>query len=122
MKNKLSILKLIMVYRNDNMVLEYIHMTLDSMSKYIYIVNQQCNYINVYQNRIAADEFRSVIMDLDKQRRTCHNSVINGIKKINSLCRKNNIPEFYDGNENDRIAIGDFCMNIVANTFKNRKK
>lgn len=120
-KSKESIFKLVLIYKQDDMVLDYIHDVLNEMGKYVDIINKQENYINVYKNSVSPEELRSAIITMDKQRRIIHNCVISGVTKINSLCKENKIPLFYNGDE-DRTAIGDFAMSIVKNNFDNRRK
>jgi hypothetical protein len=49
------------------------------------------------------------ILKLDKQRNDTHNILISNVKIINRLCKKNNLPLIYGGNEEERIEVADFA-------------
>ena len=61
------------------------------------------------------------ILKLDKQRNDTHNILISNVKIINRLCKKNNLPLIYDGNEEERIEVADFAQKVVDELFSTRR-
>lgn len=120
--DKEAITKLVMIYKNDDLVLDYLKLTLESFTEYIHIINQQEVTTTVDKYRLSKEELLANIKILDMHRRMCHNTIISGIKRINLLCRENSLPLFYEGDELDRVAIADFVMGVVTETFKNRRR
>lgn len=120
--NKTSITKLVLIYKDDDLMLDFLKETLDGFSKYVDIINQQENITIVDKYRLSKEDLMERIKILDMHRRMVHNIIITGVQRINLLCRENNIDIFYDGDENDRVQIAEFAMRVVEETFNNRKK
>lgn len=122
MTHKEIITKLIIANKDDSLMLEFIKDTLDACGKYIDIINQQDTLTTVYKHTLSREDLLSKVQLLDQHRRMVHNIIITGIKRINFMCKENNLPPFYSGNENDRVAIGNFAMVIVAASFNSRRQ
>lgn len=120
--NKSAITQLVLVYRDDDLMLDFLKDTLDAFCKYIDIINQQENTVIIDKNRLSDEDLFERIKILDQHRRMVHNIIMTGIKRINILCRENNIETFYNGNEDDRVEIAEFAMKVIIKTFKNRKR
>lgn len=103
-------------------LLKLIRDTLAEMDDYVCVVNEMERIINILRFRMDPEEYRIKIQELDTKRRITHNSVISGIKMMNRICRKINIPIVYDGDESDRYAIADFAGTISKEFFAKRKR
>lgn len=120
MFDKAIITKLILIYKDDTLALEFIKDTLNAFSKYVHLINKQENVAMIDKYSLSREDLLYSIKTLDDHRRMVHNLIISGVKRINLLCRENNLDLFYPGDVNDRVAVGDFAFKIVESTFKNR--
>lgn len=117
--DKSAIIKLVLKYKDDDIVLDYLKLTLDSFGEYIDIINKQENLAIISKYQLSAEDYKAQIVTLDRHRRMCHNTIISGIKRINLLCKENDMPLFFDGDEEDRVEIANFVLAVVTETFKN---
>lgn len=120
--SKSVITQLVMAVKDDELALDFIKEVLDSCGKYIDIINQQEVVITVDKYRLTQEDLLYKIKTLDEHRSMVHNIIISGIRRINLLCRENELDPFFSGDVEDRVAVGEFAMEIVADSFKNRKK
>lgn len=92
-----------------------------SASNYIRKVNVLEIGIMVGRYDKGGDEYKKYIEKLDKQRSSAHNTLKVNVKIINRLCRNNNLPVIYEGNEEDGEAIEEFAKDVVDEFFGARK-
>ena len=120
--DKSAIIKLVMKYKGDKDTLEQRQLVLESVGEDIDIINKEEDMNIVNKDRLSKEDYLDKVKILDTHRRMCHNTIISGIKRINWMCKENNIPLFYNGDETDRVQIAEFVMKVVEQTFKDRKK
>lgn len=122
MNSKVVMIKLVNEFKNDELVLEMIRETLNSCSMYVHVINRQEITVSVEKYVLPRNELNDKIDNLDNLRKLTHDSIISGFKAINRLCIKCNLEKFYKGNEDDRVEVAEFAMEIVKSSFDNRKR
>ena len=103
---------------------ECLHMMedlIESASDYVRRVNVLEIGLMVGKYNKEGAEYREYIEKLDKQRSNAHNALINNVKIINRLCRKNNLQPIYQGNEEERVEIAEFAQQVVEELFSTRR-
>lgn len=120
--SKTSIIELVLRYKDDKDLLEFLSLVLNSFGEYVDIINKEENATIVDKYRMSREDYMDELKILDTHRRMCHNTIIHGIKRINLMCKEAGIPNFYNGDEEDRVQISEFVIKVIDETFKNRKK
>lgn len=67
------------------------------------------------------EEYREYVQRLDKSRSSAHNNLISNVKIVNRLCRSNNVPVIFEGNEEMRIEIAEFALELSVELFSSRR-
>ena len=62
-------------------------------------------------------EYTKYMEKFDKMKNDAHNILISNIKVINRLCKKNNLPLIYEGNEERKIEVSEFAQKVVDELF-----
>ena len=106
---------------NDSECLELIEDLISSASDYVRRVNVLEIGLMVGKYNKEGSEYREYIEKLDKLRSSAHNALITNVKIINRLCRNNNLPPIYDGNEEARIQVAEFAKQVVEELFSTRR-
>lgn len=107
---------------DDSDCLDMINDLVESAADYIKRVNiLEAGLITA---RINCDpsEYRNIIERLDKMRSAVHNDLIINVKAVNRLCRAHNIPLLFEGNEEERIEIAEFALNLSNEIFNTRRR
>lgn len=120
MINMNSLNKIIFKYKSDSDMLFMIHDTLNSMKQYVSIITDEDILVTTRKWNMSKEELRYEVERLDKLRRTYHNEVIHGVAFLNRICKMMNIELFYDGDIEDRAAVGETAFQFVEHTFNNR--
>lgn len=120
--SKTSIIELVLRYKDDKDLLEFLSLVLNSFGEYVDIINKEENATIADKYRMSREDYMDELKILDTHRRMCHNTIIHGIKRINLMCKEAGIPNFYNGDEEDRVQISEFVIKVIDETFKNRKK
>lgn len=106
---------------DDRECLDLMEDLISSASDYVRRVNVLEIGLMVGKYNKEGSEYREYIEKLDKLRSNAHNSVITNVKIINRLCRKNDLPMIYQGNEEDRIEVAEFAQQVVEELFSTRR-
>lgn len=109
------------IFSKDELANELVKQTFDDMGYYVDVVNRM-EHMGMARFRMEHEEYVELVTDLDMKRRTCHNTIISGVKTINRMLKEINQDILYKGDEDDRYAIADFACEVVNEVFKNRKK
>jgi hypothetical protein len=105
----------------DRECLELMEDLISSASNYVRRVNVLEIGLMVGKYNKEGAEYREYIEKLDRQRSNAHNSLITNVKIINRICRNNNLPLIYNGNEEERVEVAEFAQNVVDELFSTRK-
>ena len=106
---------------NDKECLELMEDLISSASDYVRRVNVLEIGLMVGKYNKEGDEYREYIEKLDKLRSSAHNALITNVKIINRLCKNNDLPLIYSGNEEDRIKVAEFAKQVVEELFTTRR-
>lgn len=105
----------------DSECLDMMEELIESASDYVRRVNVLEIGVMVGKYNKEGNEYREYVGKLDKQRSKAHNALISNVKIINRLCRNNNLPLIYEGNEEDRIEVAEFAQKVVDELFSTRR-
>lgn len=106
---------------DDADCLDLMEELISSASDYIGRVNALEIGLMVGKYTKEGAEYREYVEKLDRQRSNAHNVLISNVKTINRLCRKNNLPLIFQGNEEERIEIAEFAQKVVDELFNSRR-
>lgn len=106
---------------NDRECLELMEDLISSASDYVRRVNVLEIGLMVGKYSKEGSEYREYIEKLDKLRSSAHNALITNVKIINRLCKNNDLPLIYSGNEEDRIQVAEFAKQVVEELFSTRR-
>lgn len=101
-------------------MLDIISSDLRSACNYVESVYNMEYSIPIVRMRYEGQDMIDHIEALDSGRRHAHERAMMGVKRLNRFSRMFNLPDFYVGDENDRNAVGDFCMVLVKELFDGR--
>lgn len=90
---------------------------IESASHYVRRVNVLEIGIMVGKYNKEDDEYKKYIEKLDKQKSNAHNDLILNVKTINNICRNNNLPLIYEGDEENRIELAEFAQKVIDELF-----
>jgi carboxylesterase type B len=105
----------------DSECLDMMEDLIESASDYVRRVNVLEIGLMVGKYNKEGAEYREYIERLDKQRSNAHNDLISNVKIINRLCRKNDLPLIYQGNEEERVEVAEFAQQVVEELFNTRR-
>lgn len=106
---------------NDRECLDLMEDLISSASDYVRRVNVLEIGLMVGKYNKDDSEYREYIEKLDKLRSGAHNALITNVKIINRLCKNNDLPLIYKGNEEDRIQVAEFAKQVVEELFSTRR-
>ena len=106
---------------NDRECLDLMEDLISSASDYVRRVNVLEIGLMVGKYNKEGSEYREYIEKLDKLRSSAHNALITNVKIINRLCKNNDLPPIYIGNEEDRIQVAEFAKQVVEELFTTRR-
>lgn len=70
--------------------------------------------------RLEPKDYQALIVQLDRNRKMAHDTVIADIRLVNRLCGVYSVPPVYEG-EDSRIAHAEFAAAVAGEYFKDRK-
>lgn len=112
-------LEILKTKNNDD--LEMLEDAENDFSYYVKTVTDMENGISIAKFRLEGEEHRNYIKNLDNQRRSAHNAAIVSVKILNKFCNLYNADPIFTGNIENRIEVGNFCMEVVNELFENRR-
>ena len=92
-----TIRRLIEIYRDEPKVLAAMERCFVSFEEYHAAIVKMELWRKLYAKAVDADEFRSRITEMDKNRTLHHNSVLGSVSMLNRLAEKNGLAPVYDG-------------------------
>lgn len=102
--------------------LETVERLLTDCSGYVDRVIAMEAAISLARFRMEPEDYREHVMSLDKQRKYAHDAIIVGIRLLNRLCKLYKVEKIYTGDEESRLAVADFAIQLVNEYFEDRKK
>lgn len=120
-KNKINIIIETFSNLQDNDLLDVIEDLIQSAVEYIRKVTYLESALIVSAKNKSGVEYRDYIQKLDENRSISHNALISNVKVVNRICKKYSLPLIYEGDENDRVKIGNFAGELVNELFMTRR-
>lgn len=102
----------------DEDILFGIQDMLEAMKDYAEIITKQEILSTVKKYSMSKEDALAEVVRLDKLRTGTHNRLISGVKFMNLISKG----EFFKGNINDRVLVGETALEFVQIAFKNRYK
>lgn len=106
----------------DPDVLEYIENTVQTCTDYVQRVDMMETQLITARTRMDQDQYQQFIMNIDTQRRRCHDDAIASMGFLNRVAKANGLEPIFNGNQADRYQVADFCLELTVTIFQNRKK
>lgn len=113
---------LVAALREDEEMLEFIKERMSHICNYVDKVTMMEYSIPLLNARYDGQNLRDKIENLDRQRRIAHEMAIAATKQLNRLCVAEGINKLFDGDEDDRYQIADFCGLVVNTLFEGRTR
>ena len=105
----------------DSEILEYIEDTVKTCTDYVQRVDMMETQLITARMRMDQDRYQEFIMNIDAQRRRCHNDAIASMGFLNRIAKANGIDQIFLGSQEDRYEVADFCLELTVAIFKERK-
>jgi hypothetical protein len=93
---------------------------INDCGRYIERVNAMEAALQVARLRMEPEDYRQLIMDLDRSRKLTHDALIASVRLVNRLCGVYGVEKIYTGPD-ERIPIAEFAKEVTDEYFKERK-
>lgn len=123
MKMSEKITKINELYKGDELIIEMLNDTISLAAGYVEIVTNMETKIQTLRFRLEGYDFRMRVQELDEQRRRKHNALIASLRSFDRLmiAEGNEDLKLFDGDIEDRYAIGNWAGQTVNEIFCNRR-
>lgn len=126
MINKDTLDKLISAYKDDATMLEIIFDQLKTFEDYHMAIYTMETKVKIYNSEILGlSDYQSMVMELDKKRTMCHDSVITAVNILNRLAEDKGIAPFYEGTvafeRPYRREVANAILSYTEEIIKQRK-
>lgn len=106
--------------RNDD--LDFITDEMKNIIKYVSVVENMESQMSILRFRCEGEEYIARVENLDRTRRSAHETAIGAVSALNRLCRSYGLTPFYPGDEKNRHEVADFCGAALNELFVQRDK
>lgn len=96
---------------------EFIYDYMNAFRKYVNAVIRMEIRIPLIRMRMEPEDFQYEVMQMDNDRRRCHEAAIDACNILNRFSEKLGLPAFFEGDTTDRYAVADFCMEVCQELF-----
>lgn len=104
------------------MDLDALNSAMESFCDYVDGVDNTELAIKMAYARLEGEELRESVQRYDGLRRQRHEAAIGNVRLVNRLAKMYGVKPLFVGDEQDRLQIADFTLEVVNYLFKNRKK
>lgn len=104
---------------NKDKALEFLGSRLESFPDYANVVIREQVMTPIWRAKFDGQEFRDHVQDLDRQRRSAHDSAIMSVNILNRMSQSMGLEPFADIDTNDRYAVADFVGQYVNELYNN---
>ena len=101
--------------------LEAVDDALTQCRNYVNVVDTTEQQIMLASVRFEGEEYREMITQYDRQRRSAHEAAIGSANLLNRLSNLYGCAKIYNGGK-DRLEVADFCLEVVIDLFHYRKR
>jgi len=103
-----------------NSELKIINDFINDCGNYIEKVTAMESALATQRFRLDPQDYRELIIQLDRSRKIAHDAVMAMTRVINRLCLAYDIPQVYEGDD-ERILVAEFAKEVVDDFFTERK-
>ena len=100
--------------------LDFIARTMQSFFNYVNTVDIGESTIRIAKHRHEPDDFEVIRNDYIRSRAIAYNAALTNCSIINRLAKNYAIGDIFLGDITDEASVADFCLDVVADVFKNR--
>ncbi len=100
--------------------LETLHDAMNSFRKYVDEVDGGEIQIKLASIRFSGDEYREMVSRYDQNRHNQHEAAIANVRLVNRLADMYGVNHLFTGDDQDRLAVADFTLDVVIKIFQNR--
>ena len=105
-------------YKDDD--LQAVEEFINDCGRYVEKVTAMEAAISAARFRLEPEDYRQLIMELDRSRKLAHDALIASVRLVNRLCGVYGVQKVYDGPD-ERIPIAEFAMEVTNEFFKERR-
>ena len=113
-------LELLKPHECDDEIYDFIERGMQNISDYVQTVYRMEMLTPIVTLSCDGEEVRDRISKLDSERRIAHEAAIAAVKKLNRWATANNLPKLFEGDENNRQEVANFCAECVKEFFDER--
>ena len=100
--------------------LEALDDAMTSFREYVNKVDAGEQQIKLAAVRFEGEEYREMITQYDRNRHNQHESAIANVRLVNRLAQIYGVNPLFTGDDQNRLEIADFCIDVVVKIFNNR--
>ena len=100
--------------------LEALNDAMTSFREYVNKVDAGEQQIKLAAIRFSGDEYREMISCYDLNRHNQHEEAIANVRLVNRLAEIYGVGRLFTGDDQDRLAVADFTLDVVTKLFQNR--
>ena len=100
--------------------LEALNDAMTSFREYVNRVDIGEQQILLAAIRFEGQEYREMLSRYDRNRHNQHETAIANVRLVNRLAEIYEVSHLFTGDDQDRLAVADFCLDVVVKIFQNR--
>lgn len=100
--------------------LEALNDAITSFRDYVNRVDAGEQQIRLAAVRFEGEEYREMVTQYDRRRHEQHEAAIINVRLVNRLAQLYGVSPLFNGDDNERLQVADFCLDVVVQIFQNR--
>ncbi len=100
--------------------LEALNDAMTSFRDYVNKVDAGEQQIKLAAIRFEGSEYREMVSLYDRNRHNAHEDAIANVRLVNRLAKLYSVEPLFTGDDQNRLQIADYCLDIVVQLFQNR--
>ena len=100
--------------------LEALDDAMTSFREYVMKVDVGEQQIRLASVRFEGDEYREMLTRYDRTRHDAHEAAIANVRFVNRLAELYGVGPLFTGNDQNRLEVADFALDVVIQIFQNR--
>ena len=91
-----------------------------SFREYVMKVDVGEQQIRLASVKFEGDEYREMLTRYDRTRHDAHETAIANVRLVNRLAELYGVGPLFTGNDQNRLEVADFALDVVVQIFQNR--
>ena len=91
-----------------------------SFREYVMKVDMGEQQIRLASVKFEGDEYREMLTRYDRTRHDAHETAIANVRLVNRLAELYGVGPLFTGNDQNRLEVADFALDVVVQIFQNR--